>query len=413
MLADTRRLVGSLPAQVRLLIYGTLVNRMGSFIVPYLSLVLVREFDLAATQVAWLVAAYGGGSLVALLAGGVLTDSLGRRRTLLVSLLGSGTLALAMALAPDVRVFVPLLFAFAFVADLYRPASSALISDHLPSGRRAVGFAAMRVAVNLGFAVGMGLGGLLVDWNWRAMFAADGLTTLAFGLIVHQRILESRPTQAGVGVPNSVAGGPRAAPWRDGVLMLASASSLLFAIVAFTDFTVFPLTATLSAGYPAWLFGLLVGLNGVLIVLFEVAATERLRSYRRLRVAAAGYVITGVGLGLTGFVMHWSWFLIAILLWTAGEILAMPQQTAFIADWAPVEARGRYMGIYSATWSLAMLVNPLLFLPLHARLGERGFWPLLLLITLPGAAALWWLDKHADRPERLRGLASTGTNPTP
>lgn len=406
MLADTRRLVGSLPAQVRLLIYGTLVNRMGSFIVPYLSLVLVREFRLAAEQVALLAAAYGGGSLVALLVGGVLTDSLGRRRTLLVSLFGSGTFALAMAAAPSVHVFVPLLFAFAFVADLYRPASSALISDHLPSGRRAVGFAAMRVAVNLGFAVGMGLGGVLVDWNWRVMFAADGLTTLAFGLIVQRRILESRPvTSAAAGDGSSRGPG---SPWSDGVLMLASASSLLFAIVAFTDFTVFPLTATLSAGYPAWLFGLLVGLNGVLITLFEVAATERLRRWRRLRVAAAGYLITGIGLGLTGFVMHWSWFLIAILLWTIGEILAMPQQTAFIADWAPVEMRGRYMGIYSATWSLAMLINPLLFLPLHARLGERAFWPLMLLIVLPGAAALWWLDRYADRPERLRGLVTAG-----
>ncbi len=408
MLSDTRRLIGSLPTQVRLLIYGTLVNRMGSFIVPYLSLVLVREFELGAERVALLVAAYGGGSLVALLVGGVLTDSLGRRRTLLVSLVGSGGFALAMAAAPNVHVFVPLLFAFAFVADLYRPASSALISDHLPSGRRAVGFAAMRVAVNLGFAVGMGLGGVLVDWSWRVMFAVDGLTTLAFGFIVHRRIVESRPPDSLVGATNAGTATGSVAPWRDGVLLLASGSSLLFAMVAFTDFTVFPLTATLSAGYPAWLFGLLVGLNGVLITLFEVAATERLRRWRRLRVAAAGYVITGVGLGLTGFVMHWSWFLVAILLWTIGEILAMPQQVAFVADWAPVAARGRYMGVYSATWSLAMLINPLLFLPLHARLGERGFWPLMLLIVLPGVAALLWLDRHADRPERLRGLHATG-----
>src|SRR5262245_24809642 len=122
-------LIRLLPRTVQLLVAGTFVNRLGSFIVPYLTLVLNREFHLSEAHTGILVGAYGAGTIVAMLAGGHLTDRLGRRRTLLLSLGGSGALAVAMGLAPSAKVFTPLLIGFAFLADLYRPASSAIIAD--------------------------------------------------------------------------------------------------------------------------------------------------------------------------------------------------------------------------------------------------------------------------------------------
>ncbi len=70
----------------------------------------------------------------------------------------------------------------------------------------------------------------------------------------------------------------------------------------------------------------------------------------------------------------------------------------------PPEARGRYLSVYQATWSVAFAVNPTLTLPLHAALGERAFWGLAPLLALPGVLLLLRLDR-VDRPERLRGLA--------
>jgi dipeptide/tripeptide permease len=167
---------------------------------------------------------------------------------------------------------------------------------------------------------------------------------------------------------------------------------------------VLPLTITQSAGYPSAVFGALVGLNGLIIALFEMSAVKALSRFRRLRVAALGTVFLGVGFGITGLWMHWSWFLLAILLSTGGEILTSPQQMAFAADWAPARARGRYLGLYQATWSLSLAVNPTLFLPLHAILGEAPFWGLVSLTAVPPALLLLHLDRRADRPELLRGL---------
>jgi MFS family permease len=393
-----------LPVPVRILVAGTFVNKAGSFIVPFLTLVLRREFALSGEAVGVLMGAYGVGSVTSILAGGALTDRWGRRATLLASLLGSGLLAIAMGFAPSFRVFLPLLVVFGFIADLYRPAAVAMIADLMPPRDRVLGLAALRLAVNLGFAFGMSVGGVLADRSWRLLFMADGMTTLAFGLLVALLIAESRPA----GSEGSVARARHstASPWRDAVFVQMAAASLIFSSLFLALLTVLPLTVTLSAGYPARVYGVLVAVNGLLITLFEVPVVAWLRRFRRLRVASLGAVVAGIGFGATGLVPHWAWFLLTAVLWTAGEIMVIPQQSAFVADWAPPEARGRYLALYQATWSLGLIVAPLVFLPLHARMGEAPFWGLLTLPALPMAVTLRRLDRTADRPELLRGASS-------
>lgn len=418
MLESPLRIIGRFPRPVRLLLVGTLVNKVGTFIVPYLTLVLLRDFHMREAEAARLIFGYGFGSVVSILAGGVITDRFGRRRTLLVSLLGSGVLAVAMAFVSSTAGFVPVLVAFGFIADLYRPAASAIIGDLLPSSERASGFAGLRMAVNLGWATGTAVGGLLADWDWRLLFLGDGLTTLAYGVLVYFAIPETRPhveTVSAIGPsPSPAAGdeGPRpavghgpASPLTDGVFLATTATGFLFTLIFCSHLSILPLTVTQSAGYPAVVFGLVAALNGVLVAFFEISITERLKPFRRLRLAALGSFLSAAGFGLVGLVMHWAWFALAALVYTAGEILASPQQMSFVADWAPPQARGRYLSLYQATWSVAFALNPAITLPLHAALGERAFWGLMPLVAVPGTLVLLRLDRTADRPERLRGAS--------
>jgi MFS family permease len=389
-----------LPRTVRLLVAGTFINRLGSFVLPFLTLVLRREFHLTAGQTGLLVSAYGAGSIVSMLTGGFLTDRLGRRRTLLLSLLGGGTLAVAMGFAPSLRVFVPLLVTFAFIADLYRPASSAIIADLVPSADRAMAFAALRLAINLGFGCGVAVGGLLADLSWRLLFWGDGATTLAFGAMIYALVRETRGAPDEDGDAQAVG-----SPWRDAVFVKVILASFIFSMAFFMDVIVLPLTVTESAGYPARVFGFLIATNGFLIAILELTLVDWLTRFRRLRVAALGVALTALGMGITGLVMHWAWFLLAVLLYTAGEILTVPQQSAFLADWAPPALRGRYLGIAQASWGLGWAVAPVVFLPLHAHLGEATFWATIGLVTTPAALIMMRLDRSSDRVELLRGRA--------
>jgi len=238
------------------------------------------------------------------------------------------------------------------------------------------------------------------------------LTTLLYGLVVLFFIPETRPIATGT-APTAAASPARESPWRDGVFLQVALVGFLSSMVFFSDLTVLPLTITVSAAYPAAVYGALVGLNGLLIALFEMSAVGPLSRYRRLRVAALGTILTGLGFGVTGFWLHWSWFLLVILLSTAGEILTSPQQMAFVADWAPPRTRGRYLSLYQATWSLSLAVNPVVLLPLHAHLSEAVFWSLMGLVAIPAALLLLRLDRIADHPKYLRGLShAPATDPT-
>src|SRR6187399_635349 len=106
---STWRLLRALPQPVQILIAGTFVNKAGTYIVPYLTIVLRRDFRLSPLEAGLAVAAYGCGSLVSVFVGGQTADRLGRRSTMLLSLFGSGLLALCLGFAPNLRAFIILL----------------------------------------------------------------------------------------------------------------------------------------------------------------------------------------------------------------------------------------------------------------------------------------------------------------
>ncbi len=407
MLRNPLALVAALPPTVRLLVYGTFVNKLGTFIIPFLTLVLSREFRLDAAQTGAAIFAYGVGSIVSILTGGYLSDRLGRRRTLLISLLGSGVLAISMGFAPSLGVFIGLLLLFGFVADLYRPASSAIVGDLLPSSQRAVGFAALRVAINLGFAGGVALGGFLADWNWRPLFWGDGITTLLFGAVVYLAIVETRPAVAAAARARGVTEGP----WRDRIFQVTIASYFIYALLFFSAFTILPLTLTQSAGYPSRFYGWLLALNGLIVGGLEIPAVHWLGRFRRLRVVALGMVVAGFGLAMTGLSFHWAWLTASVLLWTLGEILSMPLHMAFVADWSPPASRGTYLGLYSATGSLGLALNPVVFLTLHGSMDESSFWILAGSVAVVPALVCWRLNRIADRPALLRGADHEPVSP--
>ena len=421
MLESPLRIVGRFPRPVRLLLVGTLVNKLGTFIIPYLTLVLLRDFHMREGEAARLLFAYGAGSVVSILAGGVITDRFGRRRTLLVSLFGSGVLAVAMGLAPSAQ----LLRAAPRGLRLHRrPLPARGLRDHRrPPALVREGQRLRRPAHGREPRLGLGHRdrrpprrlGLAAALPRRRPHDAR----LRRPRLLHdpgdapRRSSEAgrgrRPPSAPPGAPDGpVFGRGPTNPLRDGVFLATTATGFLFTFVFCCNLSIFPLTVTQSARYPAVVFGLLAAVNGVLVAFFEISITVRLKPFRRLRLAALGCCLVTVGFGMIGLVMHWAWFLLAVLVFTAGEIVASPQQMAFIADWAPPEARGRYLSLYQATWSVAFAVNPAITLPLHAALGERAFWGLMPLLAIPGVFVLLRLDRTADRPERLRGrLAGT------
>jgi len=125
---------------------------------------------------------------------GSLSDRFGRRKVILVALLGSGLDYFLLAWAPNLAwLFVGRIISGITGAN-YAPAM-AYIADVSPPHKRAANFGLMGVAFGVGFIVGPAAGGLLGEIDLRLPFwVAGGLTLVnwAYGLVV---LPESLPAQ--------------------------------------------------------------------------------------------------------------------------------------------------------------------------------------------------------------------------
>src|SRR5687768_12056321 len=189
-------LVEGLPPTYWLLWSGTLINRLGGFVIPFLTLYLTAQREIPVSTAALMVSFFGAGSFLAQLTGGELTDRLGRRPVMLMSFFVTPVFVIMLGLARGLALISICTFMVGFFTDLYRPAVGAAIADLVPPESRMRAYGYNYWAINMGAAVAPFLAGLIADYNFFILFAADALTTAAFGFIVLFGIHETRPAEA-------------------------------------------------------------------------------------------------------------------------------------------------------------------------------------------------------------------------
>jgi MFS family permease len=172
----------TLPGPAWVLFAGTFVNRIGTFVLPFFTLYLTGR-GFSAPQAGGAIAAYGLGGLVAQLYGGLLADRIGRRGAIGLSMIGTGVLTLGLWRAESLALVYVLMFAVACVGEVHRPASGALIADLVPREHRVAAFTMFRLTFNVGWAVGLALGGLLAERSFDLLFVGDAATSIGFGVI--------------------------------------------------------------------------------------------------------------------------------------------------------------------------------------------------------------------------------------
>jgi MFS family permease len=118
---------------------------------------------------------------------------------------------------------------------------------------------------------------------------------------------------------------------------------------------------------------MLISLNGVLVVAFEIALTLRLRRLAPVPLIAIGYAFTGIGMALTGIAHSLPALAITVVIWTFAEMVFAPMAGAYVTDLAPERHRGRYHGLQMLTWSIGMFLGPALGTAVYAR-SETLLW---------------------------------------
>jgi MFS family permease len=385
--------IRSLPGPVWILCAGTFVNRFGSFVAVFLVLYL-RDRGYSIAEAGLVVSFYGVGNVIAAGVGGWTADRFGRRNALALSMFSSAATLLLLSQATPLPLIIVLTTLAGLTGEMYRPAAAALLTDLTPAGERIPAFALNRLAINLGFAAGPAVAGLLAERSFFLLFLGDALTSAAFGVIALTTLPEGVRVRRG----EERRGEAVRTMLRNRAFLFFLMSSVLGAFVYFQSQTTFPLHVRAS-GLSDADYGLLISLNGLAIVLFElplVAITQRF-PYRP--VLTLGSLLVGLGFALNAFANDLPELALTVLIWTLGEIIYAPVASAYVADIAPEHLRGRYQGAWGLTWGVAYVFAPALGAAIFAWSSD-GLW---LICGLLGVAAALLL--LAARPPRVHPAA--------
>jgi MFS family permease len=345
--------IGGLPRAFWVLWSGTLINRIGLLVEPFLALYLTGARGLSLTATGVVLAMSGAGSVFSQLIGGALADRIGRRTTLTFGMLANAASLLALGYS---RGLVPLLaaaFAVGLTIDIYRPASAAIVADLVAPAERPRAYGLLFWAVNLGFSIAMVAGGLLARAGFIWLFWADAVTCAVFGLLVWRAVPETRMRRGGRRETGSFFDVLRD-PLMTGFVLLSFAVSFVY----MQAYTTLPLAMRIS-GLPTQAYGLAMAVNGVAIVAIQPLASGWLGRHDLSAVLASGIALIGLGFGLTSFASTtWS-YAATVLVWTLGEITTAGAGASIVANLAPPNLRGRYSGLFGLSFSAGFLLAPL------------------------------------------------------
>ncbi|MCZ6682270.1 MAG: MFS transporter [Planctomycetota bacterium] len=372
------RQYADLPRAVHILCLGTFINRAGAFVLPFMALYLNENAELGEQFAGMAIGAFGAGSLAASLVGGHLADRIGRRIVMMGSLIGGAVILLVFGSLTSRASIMIGLFGFAFVADMYRPAASAMISDLVEPDRRPNAFGLMYVAINLGFGVGPMIGGVVSQYSFQWLFWGDALTTSIYAAIILFWIRETLPSASRRHVDSSrlrtggdSPGGPapHETPKRTGrfealLHMLGNRPFVIFCLsmtligmVFHQSVTTFPIYL-IDLGYTTKDYGFIIAINGILITVGQLPLTAMLTRFNRAIVIVIGALLTAIGFGVIGFAGTKFQFAGTVIIWTLGEMMQSPFSHSIVGDLAPVRFRARYYGFFMMSFSLSLMIGP-------------------------------------------------------
>jgi MFS family permease len=378
-----------LPRTVHVLCLGTLVNRAGTFLVPFLTLYLTTSLDLGAPFATRAMGVYGFGGLLAAIVGGQLADRVGRRRVMLTSLLGASGILLVFGRITSPPALLVAVFAFAFLGEMYRPAASAMIADLTPPAQRPAAFGLMYVTVNLGMAISPIVGGLIAEHSYQYLFWGDAFTSTAYAVLLATAVRETLPARAtgadGRAAPHLPVGTVLRRVLAHRSFLLFCLATHLVSIVYMQSHSTLPLHLN-ALGFGPRDYGRIVAVNAFLIVCLQLPFTTWLARFPREVMLAIGAAITAVGFGLTGFATT-LWPLVGtVVVWTVGEMVQSAYLSPVVSDMAPRDLRATYMGMLTLSFASALMVGAPLGGMVQARWGPAGLWGGAFALALTGAA---------------------------
>ena len=349
----------------------------------FTSLYLTKELHFSISQAGFIMSMYGIGSIIGSYLGGWLTDRINFFYLLVFSQVVSGLILLLMIVGKTAIEISAIVFFYALVADVFRPANSTAIATFSNPANRTRSFSLVRLAVNLGFSVGPAVGGFVaLHLGYHLLFVIDAVTSICAGIMLFFVLPKTNSLHQERKKDETKVKSKSA--YRDTEYLKFIFFVAIYGIIFFQIFASVPQFFSRELGYGEDLIGLLMAFNGLLVVLVEMPIVGILEKKNQ----NFKFIIWGVWcLPLCFLFLLFGkgmliWAVVYTIVITLSEIFAMPFMMNYALSKPPRERQGQYSALYSIAYGIANIAAPSVGLGIADNYGFNAMFYVLIVISI-------------------------------
>ncbi len=402
-----------LPRSVYIIFFARIVNSIGNFVFPFMTLLLTDKVGMTEEKVGVYLLMAAILQIPGSLLGGKLTDVMGRKKIMVffMGLSACCTLPCAFLIGNSTTIqYVPwLLIGTSLFRSIANPANGAMMNDLTQPDNRQAAFSLLYLGMNAGTAIGSIVAGFLFNSYMKLLFIGDAIATLLSITLLIVFVKETIPTKEIISrierereSEKAETGGLLAALIRRPLLLTFAVLNTIYSFVyAQTGFSL-PLKANLVFGSEqgAKFYGTFNMVNCLVVIFlttFITMLTKRIRSIYNVAIAGVFYAI---GFGMLYLVNGFWLFMFSTIIWTIGEIVSATNVGVFIANHTPASHRGRFQSMIHIITSTGSSISPYLMGSFIASYGVNNVWPITFLLSIIAAFFMYLLGTYEKKHQK-------------
>ncbi len=342
-------------------------------VLPFLSIYLTDELDFSFYQAGFILSVFGVGSLFGSFLGGHLADRIGYYSVIFYSLFLGGLSLFGFLWVHDYYGLCALVFLASMVGEAFRPAMMASIAIYSKEENRTRSIALIRLAINLGYALGPALGGILAyNVGYNYLFIIDGATCILAAFVMRMTLRE-RTNQAQKDDSENIVE-DEGSPLQNAKFLYFLIGMMLTGLIFMQLFYAAPVYYKNDLGLNENTIGMLLALNAMFIVIFEMPIIHSLEGrFNQVQMLTFGSLLIGISYLVMSAFPSIILVVAYVILISLGEMFNFPYSNQLVMEISDSK-RGQYLAYYTMAFSVAHIFAPSFGLILAEEIGFQMLW---------------------------------------
>lgn len=349
------------PFQFWLMLMGLVISTTGTTMVwPFLTIYASEKLLLPLAAVTSLMTFNSVSGFVSSVIAGSLVDRFGRKGMMVIGLFGMAIVYLGYMPAREFWQFALLMLLSGSFNPLYRVGTDAIVADMIEPENRTQAYSLVRMGRNVGVALGPILGGLVLSRSYNIGFITASIALTFFGLLTIfflKETLQRDPNRHHDSLRDQLRVISEAL--RNKAFSRMVGSFTLMEICATLMWVVLAVYIKQNYGIGEAQYSWIPTTNALMVIFLQVLITRLTQKHSPTRVMPVGAAFYAVAMLLVALSGNFWGFLLAMIIMTFGELITAPTATAYVANLAPADQRGRYLGFFGLAWYVALSIGPM------------------------------------------------------